>query len=56
MKLEKAIDRAFDTCNLSGENADVYAVMYRYKAIRELPEEQFEKVYEDICRRLGFMR
>lgn len=58
MTLEKAIDRAFDTCNLSsdGDSLDIYAVMYRYKAIRELPDDEFEKVYEEISARLGFMR
>jgi hypothetical protein len=35
---EQAIERAFDRCNLIGENVDILHVMYQYKAIRELPE------------------
>ena len=54
MKLEKAIQRCFDRCNLAGEECDIYYCMYQYKAIRELPEEQFEAVYEEIAEGLGF--
>lgn len=56
MKLEKAIDRAFDRCNLQGEDCDIYSVLYRYKEIRELPDPELEEVYEDIAFRLGFMQ
>ena len=56
MKLETAIDRAFDRCNLMGEDCDIYSVMYRYKVIRNLPEAEREEVYEDIASRLGFMQ
>ena len=54
MKLEKAIERCFDRCNLIGTDCDVISVMYQYKAIRELPEDQFDAVYEQIVDRLGF--
>lgn len=54
MKLEKAIQRAFDRCNLIGEECDIYSVLYRYKAIRDLPDEKIEKIYDDIAERLGF--
>lgn len=54
MKLEKAIQRAFDRCNLIGEECDIYSVLYSYKAIRELPEEKIDEIYEDIAEQLGF--
>ena len=54
MKLEKAIDRCIDRCNLIGENCDVISVMYQYKAIRGLPEAEFYKVYDHVVHVLGF--
>ena len=54
MKLEKAIQRAFDRCNLIGIDCDVYAVLYSYKAIRELPESEVDKIYDEIVSALGF--
>ena len=54
MKLEKAIERCFDKCNLIGSDCDVVAVMYQYKAIRELPQEQFDAIYDELVERLGF--
>lgn len=58
MKLETAIQRCFDRCNLdpAGEGMDIYKYMYQYKAIRELPDERFEQVYEQISNQLGFRR
>ena len=55
--LEKAIQKCFDRCNLDsdGESMDIYKHMYRYKAIRELPDEEFDKVYDELSRRLGFI-
>lgn len=54
MSKEKAYERVFDTCNLIGEDVDIIAVMYRYKVIRELPEKEFDEMYEAIAERLGF--
>ena len=54
MKLERAIERCLDRCNLAGSECDIYKYMYQYKAIRELPEEEFEKVYDSIAKALGF--
>ena len=54
MKLEKAKDRCFDRCNLIGSDCDVIQIMYQYKAIRELSQEQFDEVYDEIVERLGF--
>ena len=54
MSLEKAIQRAFDRCNLEGSDCEVYNILYQYKAIRELPDEQIDKIYDDLSERLGF--
>lgn len=54
MTKEKAIERAFDRCNLIGEEVDILSVMYQYKALRELPEEEQDRIYDDIADRLGF--
>lgn len=54
MSLEKAIQRAFDRCNLEGEDCEIYNILYQYKAIRELPKEEFEAVYDQIAEDLGF--
>ena len=54
MTKEKAIERAFDRCNLIGENVDILQIMYQYKAIRELPENEIDQIYDDIADRLGF--
>ena len=54
MNLDKAIQRAFDRCNLEGSNCDIYKILYQYKAIRELPEEKIDEIYDDLTVRLGF--
>lgn len=54
MKLETAIQRCIDRCNLVGEDVDIIKYMYQYKAIRELPDEDFDKVYDQIAEALGF--
>ena len=54
MKLETAIERCFDRCNLAGSDCDIIRFMYQYKAIRELPEAEFDKVYDILAERLGF--
>lgn len=56
MKLEKAIERAFDRCNLIGDECDIYSVIYSYKAIRELSDEEVDKIYDYIAKGLGFSR
>ncbi len=56
MKLERAIERCFDRCNLAGMDCDIIHFMYQYKAIRELPEEKFDEVYDQIATDLGFRR
>lgn len=53
-RLEKAIERAFDRCNLIGEDCDIYGVLYAYKAIRELPDAEVEQIYENFAKGLGF--
>lgn len=54
MKLETAISKAFDKCNLIGEDCDIYSVLFQYKAIRELPMEEIDKIYDEISEGLGF--
>ena len=56
MKLEKAIERCFDRCNLAGTDCDIIYFMYQYKAIRDLPPQEFDRVYDQLATRLGFMR
>ena len=56
MKLDKAIERCIDRCNLDPEDEgmDIYKYMYQYKAIRDLPDDEFEAVYDAISKALGF--
>ena len=56
LNLRKAIEKAFDRCNLIGEDCDIYSVLYKYKAIRELPDDEISKIYDDLAFRLGFCR
>lgn len=56
MKLESAIDRCLDRCNLAGDECDIIHYMNQYKAIRQLPEDQYDKIYDEIAERLGFHR
>lgn len=56
LSLQNAIQRAFDTANLIGESVDLDGVMLRYKAIRDLPDDQYEEIYKDLSFRLGFAR
>lgn len=50
MTLERAIQRATDMANCSGDDTsiDIYKYMNRYKVIRDLPEDQYEDVYDQI--------
>ena len=54
MSLEKAVDRAIDRINLIGEECDVYSILYQYKVIRELPDEEIDKIYDHVVNVLGF--
>lgn len=54
MKLETAKQKAFDRCNLIGADCDVYKILYQYKAISELPDEQIDAIYDEIVKDLGF--
>ena len=53
--VKKAIEKVFNHCNLIGEDANIYAEMNRYTALRELTPAQRDKVYDLIACRLGFM-
>lgn len=54
MSLETAIQRATDMANCSGDDGsiDIYKYMNRYKAIRNLPNDKYEAVYDEISFRL----
>lgn len=54
MSLDKAVDRAIDRINLVGDECDVYSILYQYKAIRELPDEEVDKIYDHVVKVLGF--
>lgn len=54
-KIITAVEKCFDRCNLVGEDVDIYKEMNRYKALRELPYESREQIYEQIAKGLGFM-
>ena len=56
LNLSKAIEKAFDRCNLIGDDCDISCVLYKYKAIRELPDNEIDKIYDDLAYRLGFCR
>ena len=56
LNLDQAIERAFWKCNEIGENCEIWDVMFRYKAIRELPEAMQDEVYYQIAERMGFCR
>lgn len=54
MTLDKAIDRAIDRINLIGDECDVYGILYQNKTIRELPEDEIDKIYDHVVKVLGF--
>lgn len=54
--LDKAIQKASERITLMGDNADIYEVLYRYKAIRQLPEEQIDEIYDQIAKQQGFTK
>ena len=58
LKLETAILRCFDRCNLDLEKDEdcVIKYMFQYKAIRELPQAEFDEVYENLTLSLGLRR
>lgn len=55
-KLNAAIEKAIDRCNLIGSDVEIYRILYQYKAIRELPDEQIDEIYDRVARSLGFTR
>lgn len=56
LTLEQAKQRAFDRLNLTEGEVFIYREIYRYKAIRELPEDKIDEIYEELAERLGFCR
>ena len=56
MSIETAKERAFNKCNLMGDDVDVYRVLYQYKVFRDITADELDKVYDDIVFRLGFTK
>ena len=56
MKKGEAIERAFRKANLIGEGADLWAIIYSYKALRDLPDSELDEIYEELAARLGFQQ
>lgn len=56
MTLDKAIQRIIDRITLDGddESTEIYKYMYQYKAIRDLPDDEFEAVYDEISAACGW--
>lgn len=57
--VKEAKQKAFDRCNLQNcyeGDIDIYKEMYRYKALRDLPDDEFDAVYDELAERLGFCR
>ena len=55
MKLENAIEKTFNNCNLIGENVNIYEQMYKYKVFKEMDEKKKDEIYNTIAKRLGFI-
>ena len=53
-KVAAAVEKAFNRANLEGEDSDIYNHIYAYKALRNLPQEQIEVIYDYLAERLGF--
>ena len=56
LTLDQAIQRAFDKCNLIGEDCEIYDVLYSYKVISQLPDDVIDQIYDEIAEALGFKR
>lgn len=55
MKLETAVQHAFDKANLIGETVDLDGVLLGYKAIRDLfytQPAEYEAIYDGVSRDL----
>lgn len=48
LKLEQAVQRCFDRCNLIGESVDIWHEMQKFKAIAMQPDDVQEEIYTDI--------
>lgn len=52
--LEVAKQRAFDRCNLEGDDCDIYRILYSYKSIARLSDKEVDEIYDEIADGLGF--
>lgn len=55
---EQAIQAIVDLVNIMGkdESTDIWKLMNIYASIRELPDDEKDKAYEEIAKACGFMR
>lgn len=52
--IKRSIDFAYNKCNLSGTDTDVYSVIRKYKNLRNLDEESIDEIYDYIVQGLCF--
>ena len=52
--LEVAKQRAFDRCNLEGDDCDIYRILYNYKSVARLSDKEVDEIYDEIADGLGF--
>ena len=52
---EQATQKAFDLCNLEGENTDIFNQMNKFSILRNLPEADRDQVRDEIAIRMGLM-
>ena len=53
-KVDTAVEKAFNRMVQSenGDGLDVYEVIYRYKALRDLPQDDVEIIYDYLTERM----
>lgn len=53
--INKWIDKAFDYANANSDDDDIiYKSIFKYKALRNLPEEDIDAIYSEIANRMGY--
>lgn len=55
MKLDTAINKAFDKANLIGETVDLDGILLSYKAIRDVyynDPDKYEEIYKQVSKGL----
>jgi hypothetical protein len=47
------LEKLFNTCNLIGENVDIYKQINKIKDFKNLSEEEKDKIYDYIAERMA---